>query len=331
MAETHKLRTWDILPKTQSFHQLNMQAEKLAKASPSASLPSLEHLRMADYDLVYEPSDDTYLMIDALNWDFSSANVSANVSANQGKEYVRMNADISDVSDMNGGGIRTTLEIGCGTGVNTIFLAKLLHAQHHHSHNTRTTAKSTADTADTADTAACTHIVTDINPHAIRITKLTAQHNQITATTSQLDSDPHTITNTNTHTNTHTHTSPIEYQYHQCDLATPLLQKYQNKINIIIFNPPYVPTPNEEVGTSDIEASWAGGTDGRIVIDQALPQIATLLHKTHGVAYMITVDDNKPEDIATFMKDKYRIRVEPYFRRRARNEFLTVLKMQYII
>ena len=101
------------------------------------------------------------------------------------------------------------------------------------------------------------------------------------------------------------------------------------KINIIIFNPPYVPTPNEEVGTSDIEASWAGGVDGRIVIDRALPQISSLLHKTNGVAYMITVDDNKPEEIATLMKEQYGIVVVPYFRRRARNEFLTVLKMTY--
>ena len=81
--------------------------------------------------------------------------------------------------------------------------------------------------------------------------------------------------------------------------------------------------------SNPIEASWAGGTDGRVVIDRALPQIASLLSKPHGAAYMITVDDNKPEDIASIMQTEYGIYVRPFFRRRARNEFLTVLKMTY--
>ena len=282
MAETHKLRTTDILPKSEAFKQLNSQAEELAKTCPSASLPGLDHLRMADYDLVYEPSDDTYLMIDALNWDFNHCSNGSNGSNDHDSNDHDQNEDdlLPRARD-----IRTTLEIGCGTGVSTIFLAKLLESKNH-DHQ-----------------VSCRHIVTDINQHAIRITKQTALHNQMNEET--LDC-------------------------YECDLATPLLPEHQKKVDVIIFNPPYVPTPNEEVGTVDIEASWAGGTDGRLVIDKALPQIASLLAKPNGVAYMITVDDNKPEEIASFMLDEYGIVVQPFLRRRARNEFLSVLKMEHL-
>jgi release factor glutamine methyltransferase len=98
-------------------------------------------------------------------------------------------------------------------------------------------------------------------------------------------------------------------------------------MDVIIFNPPYVPTPDEEVSGNDIEASWAGGVNGRRVIDRALPQIAQLLSRPRGVCYMITVDDNKPEELASILKSKYGLTMTPLVRRRACNEFLTVQKI----
>jgi hypothetical protein len=46
-----------------------------------------------------------------------------------------------------------------------------------------------------------------------------------------------------------------------------------------------------------------------------------------GVAYIVVVDDNYPEQIAQTMDNNYGIKVIPWLRRRARNEFLTILKM----
>ena len=96
---------------------------------------------------------------------------------------------------------------------------------------------------------------------------------------------------------------------------------------MLIFNPPYVPTPNDEVGSDGIEASWAGGVDGRVVLDRALPQIARLLSYPRGVAYVVVVDDNYPEEVCRIMTERYGILTIPWLRRRARNEYLTILKM----
>lgn len=291
MAETHKLRTNDLLPKTKEFQNLNKKAEDLAKKCAVATLPSLDHLKMADYETVYEPSDDTYLMLDALSWEFDHTTCTCIddnhtctnvVNCETTSTSASTSANISHVPCHRYHDIQSTLEIGTGTGVSTVYLAMVLQQQkQQHS---------------------CVHIVTDINPNAIQITKQTAIQNNINIENLKM---------------------------HLCDIATPLLTSHSQNIDVIIFNPPYVPTPDHEVGSNGIEASWAGGTDGRMVIDRALPQIAALLSRPHGVAYMITVDDNKPEDIASTMMNEYGIVVQPLLRRRARNEFLSVLKMTF--
>jgi release factor glutamine methyltransferase len=41
-----------------------------------------------------------------------------------------------------------------------------------------------------------------------------------------------------------------------------------------VFNPPYVPTPDEEVRRTGIAQAWAGGRHGRVIIDKLLPLVS---------------------------------------------------------
>jgi release factor glutamine methyltransferase len=69
-----------------------------------------------------------------------------------------------------------------------------------------------------------------------------------------------------------------------------------HKVDVLVFNPPYVPTEEEELGSHGIEASWAGGTYGTNALDKLLPHVASLL-SPRGVFYLVALQHNKPLDI----------------------------------
>lgn len=114
----------------------------------------------------------------------------------------------------------------------------------------------------------------------------------------------------------------------RCDLASALLPRLERKVTVLLFNPPYVPTDDSEVGATDIVASWAGGLQGRRVVDRAVPQIAQLLEKPAGACYLVTVDDNRPAELAQQFAD-WGLTLRPFFRRRTKNEYLTVQKITW--
>ena len=180
------------------------------------------------------------------------------------------------------------VEIGCGSGVASVFLASHL----------RRTGKTENETEPTV-------IATDVNPRALQVTKATAAENSGDFST------------------------PLQLEAVQCDLVSALLPRLDRAVDVLIFNPPYVPTPDEEVGSTGIEAAWAGGVQGRRVVDRAIPHIAQILARPHGVGYMITVDDNEPEQLAVAFKE-LGLNMTPLVRRRAHNEFLTVQKLRWI-
>eukprot|EP01133_Synstelium_polycarpum_P005755 gene5755-6662_t len=90
----------------------------------------------------------------------------------------------------------------------------------------------------------CYFMATDINPLAAHVTQRTSLHNNVS-----ID-----IVNTS---------------------FLRGLDRVLGNVDVLLFNPPYVPTPTEEIAQGGIAASWAGGIDGREVIDLLLPQIDT--------------------------------------------------------
>ena len=197
--------------------------------------------------------------------------------------------------------IQTVMEIGTGSGVPITYLSKQLLAE------------KPRPLPEFDGNFTFSVIATDLNPLALEFAKKTATENGVV--TSQKESSTVSI-------------ESIEFI--ECDLATPLLEDREGTIDVLVFNPPYVPTEDSEVSGNGIEISWAGGTDGRLVVDRALPQIAKLLRKTTGVCYMITVDDNLPAELASILQEKHGLKMVPLVRRRARNEYLSVQKISWI-
>jgi release factor glutamine methyltransferase len=87
------------------------------------------------------------------------------------------------------------------------------------------------------------------------------------------------------------------------DLVHGLEKRLAGSVDVLLFNPPYVPTPEHEVGAAGITATWAGGESGRVVIDRMLTIVDKLLSKK-GWFYMITLTANNPSEICQIMKSK---------------------------
>ncbi|CAM5079422.1 unnamed protein product [Eretmochelys imbricata] len=108
------------------------------------------------------------------------------------------------------------------------------------------------------------------------------------------------------------------------DLVTGLLPRLSGKVDLLLFNPPYVVTPSEEVQSHGIEAAWAGGKNGREIMDRLFPLVPNLL-STGGLFYLVTIKENNPDEILETMK-KYGLRGTRVLSRQAGRETLTILK-----
>ncbi|EEB08779.1 prorein methyltransferase Mtq2 [Schizosaccharomyces japonicus yFS275] len=101
--------------------------------------------------------------------------------------------------------------------------------------------------------------------------------------------------------------------------------RLRKSVDILIFNPPYVPTETQEIpleGT--IAAAWAGGFDGMEVTSKLLDSLDDILSPT-GVFYLVTVARNKPNEIIKQMECRG-FKGSNVLVRRAGGETLSILK-----
>ena len=85
------------------------------------------------------------------------------------------------------------------------------------------------------------------------------------------------------------------------DLASCFEARMAGKVDVLVFNPPYVVTDHDElcraVRERDLAAAWAGGVDGTEVLNRLLPRLPELL-SPKGVFYLVAIAENKPTEIS---------------------------------
>lgn len=106
-------------------------------------------------------------------------------------------------------------------------------------------------------------------------------------------------------------------------------------IDVLIFNPPYVLTSDDELQSDhnvngiindSITKSWAGGSNGRRIIDRFLCQLDNWL-TPEGRAYLLVLKENRPDEIIVNL-GLIGFTAKRIAERKIRGEHLFVLKIE---
>ena len=112
------------------------------------------------------------------------------------------------------------------------------------------------------------------------------------------------------------------------NLTDGLDHRLKGKVDLMVVNPPYVPTDDEEVGSrfrdAGLSQAWSGGQDGRRVIDRFLNQCPDLI-APGGLLFVVLLKENRPRQVMQRLREQNfdcRILME----RQCRNELLCIVK-----
>ena len=184
---------------------------QIMEAKFSIATPNLAHLSPGDYEAVYEPAEDSFLLLDALEIELENMLTSEPLIC---------------------------VEVGGGSGIISTALSLKLPNSF--------------------------FLVTDINEKACRAIQRTAYHNQ------------------------------TSLEVVRSRTLGGLSERLCHNVDIVLCNPPYVRTPEDEADTCDITASWAGGRRGLNVTLEVIDSLDSLLTE-RGAAYIVLEKCNKPE------------------------------------
>ncbi|CAK0841547.1 unnamed protein product [Prorocentrum cordatum] len=85
----------------------------------------------------------------------------------------------------------------------------------------------------------------------------------------------------------------------------------EDAVDLLFFNPPYVPSPEEELGEQPSGtllpgalAACSGGTRGRSVMDEFLRRCARPLLRPGGVCFVCGVEENAPDQLLEMAREE---------------------------
>jgi len=125
--------------------------------------------------------------------------------------------------------------------------------------------------------------------------------------------------------------------------TTTTERRIRRKIDVLLFNPPYVVTPSEEIYDEEkmkmistttttattstdyaITAAWAGGVRGREVIDRILKDIKNILRENGGIFLCVAYEQNDIEEMMNVLREQD-LKVDLVRRTKADEEQLSII------
>ena len=253
--------------------------------------PSTSHV---DFNHIYEPAEDSFLLLDTLASASEAQFLTHRFGVGVGGRSVADNPPPPSPSPSP-----VILEVGTGSGVVLAFL--------------------TANAREIFGRGDVLTLGTDINRHACLATERTVW--------GAYGGGGGTCLGDNEKANANANTS--KFQFHavlNADLAAPIRP---GGVDLLLFNPPYVPTPElPQLPTSSssrasshggepsvafrakfeqdsnmLALSYAGGADGMEVAGRLLEQLPDLLSSGRGVAYVLFCKQNRPDEIVRRIRE----------------------------
>ncbi|XP_074601571.1 hemK methyltransferase 2 isoform X2 [Brevipalpus obovatus] len=111
------------------------------------------------------------------------------------------------------------------------------------------------------------------------------------------------------------------------DLFENFGQSFKTKTDLLLFNPPYVPTEDDEVNGDLLSKSWAGGPDGRAIIDRFIIQAPDFM-ANNSLLYLLLIKENKPNEVIELLAQKSVFLEKIVIERKCHNEHQMILRFR---